>query len=70
MLTRERQRREDATREDRSLRPTITKKGLALLRKLDVPMQDMYRALCGHLTKTEATQLVRLLEKSRAAVAP
>ena len=47
---------------------TITKKGLALLRKLDEPMQDMYRALCGHMTKTECTQLVRLLEKARASI--
>ncbi|MCZ6835545.1 MAG: MarR family transcriptional regulator [Planctomycetota bacterium] len=46
----------------------ITPKGLELLAKLDAPIRDMYRALCGHLTKSESKQLVSLLEKARDRV--
>ncbi len=48
----------------------ITSKGLNLLAKLDKPLLDMYRALCGHLTRTECNQLVKLLEKARQRITP
>lgn len=48
----------------------ITKPGLDLLAKLDEPCRALYRDLCGHLTKTEAKQLVSLLEKSRERISP
>ena len=48
----------------------ITSKGLNLLAKLDKPLLDMYRALCGHMTKTECNQLVKLLEKARQRITP
>ena len=48
----------------------ITKKGLNLLAKLDEPTLDLYRELCGHLTRTDCKQLVALLEKARESVTP
>ena len=48
----------------------ITTKGLNLLAKLDKPLLDMYRELCGHMTKTECNQLVKLLEKARNRITP
>jgi DNA-binding MarR family transcriptional regulator len=65
LVTRER------SREDRRVwYVKMTKKGLRVLASLDEPMQAMYRDMCGHLTKTECNQLVRLLEKARAAMTP
>ena len=48
----------------------ITSKGRSLLAKLDKPLLDMYRTLCGHMTKAECNQLVKLLEKARSRVTP
>jgi len=43
----------------------LTKKGLDLLAKLDKPVQDLHKQQLGHMTKTELTELIRLLEKAR-----
>ena len=47
---------------------SITKKGRDLLARLDGPTIDLYRDLCGHLTRAECRQAVALLEKMRERV--
>lgn len=44
----------------------ITSKAMAILNKLDRPLSELHKELMGHLSKSELTELVRLLEKSRA----
>lgn len=44
----------------------ITSKAMAILNKLDKPLSELHKELMGHLSKSELTELVRLLEKSRA----
>lgn len=46
----------------------ITKKALALLKKLDQPLADLYQQLLGHMTHDELRELSRLLEKARVSV--
>jgi MarR family transcriptional regulator, 2-MHQ and catechol-resistance regulon repressor len=43
----------------------ITSKGLALLKQLDAPLEELHRGLVGHLTRAELKELSRLLEKAR-----
>lgn len=43
----------------------ITEKALGLLSQLDGPVQELHRALMGHLTPEELRELIRLLEKVR-----
>jgi DNA-binding MarR family transcriptional regulator len=43
----------------------ITRKGLSLLAELDEPVNTLGRALFKHMTKSELTDLVRLLTKAR-----
>lgn len=45
----------------------ITAKGLTLLKQLDTPVEEMHKALVGHLTRPELKELSRLLEKVRHA---
>lgn len=46
----------------------LTQDGSKLLDELDDPNQAMHKRLVGHLTATERTQLLALLEKARASV--
>lgn len=43
----------------------ITAKGLALLKQLDGPVEELHKSLVGHLSRTELKELSRLLEKAR-----
>ncbi|MDJ0976282.1 MAG: MarR family transcriptional regulator, partial [Planctomycetota bacterium] len=43
----------------------ITRKGLAILAKLDEPTIDRHAELLGHLDEPELQELIRLLEKAR-----
>ena len=43
----------------------ITPKAIELLARLDGPVQDLHKALLGHLSRTELRELIRLLEKAR-----
>lgn len=44
---------------------SITAEGLALLSRLDRPVQALHQETLGHLTQAELAQLSRLLEKAR-----
>ena len=46
----------------------ITSKGTAIVGRLDEPLRELNRRLLGHLSH-ELTELIRLLEKVRAALA-
>jgi MarR family transcriptional regulator, 2-MHQ and catechol-resistance regulon repressor len=43
----------------------ITAKGLALLKQLDTPLENLHKTLVGHLSRSELKELIRLLEKIR-----
>jgi DNA-binding MarR family transcriptional regulator len=45
----------------------ITAKGLALLKQLDAPVDELHKSLVGHLTRAELKELSRLSEKVRHA---
>ena len=60
--------RERCTEDRRIVYVNITKKGLALLKKMDEPVNQLHKRLVGHLSRTELKQLSRLLEKARAAL--
>lgn len=57
--------RERSTTDRRVVVVRISKKGLALLKKLDQPVLEVHRAQLGHLTGAELKELNRLLEKAR-----
>jgi DNA-binding MarR family transcriptional regulator len=44
-----------------------TDKALKLLAQIDEPIRQLHRNLAGHMTKSELTELSRLLEKLRSA---
>ncbi len=44
-----------------------TDKALKLLAHIDEPIRQLHRNLAGHMTKSELTELSRLLEKLRSA---
>ena len=44
----------------------ITKRGLALLERIDGPVAKLHEAQLGHMSRAELRQLVDLLEKVRA----
>jgi DNA-binding MarR family transcriptional regulator len=44
----------------------ITKKGLALLGKIDSPLTELHARVLGHLSERDLGQLIRLLEKARS----
>ena len=44
----------------------ITKRGLALLARIDGPVARLHEAQLGHVSRTDLRQLVGLLEKVRA----
>ncbi|HEV3142643.1 MAG TPA: MarR family transcriptional regulator [Gemmataceae bacterium] len=47
----------------------LTDQGMSTLAELDEPLQARHRELLGHLSSTEVTELIRLLEKLRAPLA-
>jgi DNA-binding MarR family transcriptional regulator len=53
------------TEDRRVVYVNITEKALKLLAKIDEPLNELYQALIGHLTRSELKQLNSLLEKSR-----
>lgn len=46
----------------------LTDKARHLLEKLDQPVQDLHKALLGHLSRIELKQLNHLLEKARESL--
>ncbi len=46
----------------------LTDKALTLLAEMDDPVMDMHREALGHLSKTELTEITRLLDKARAGL--
>lgn len=46
----------------------ITDKALRTLAKMDQPLNDMHRALLGHLTRAELKELIHTLEKARSGL--
>lgn len=59
--------RSDADR--RVIHVAIQPAGLELLARLDKPVEELHRALLGHLDPDELAELVRLLDKARRSVA-
>lgn len=59
--------RERSTTDRRLVTTRITHDGLALLRKLDAPVNDMHRRLLGHLSEKELQTLIDLLARAREA---
>ncbi len=57
--------RERCTEDRRKVYVSITAKGLALLAKLDEPIEQLHGKLLCHLTDGEKRELIRLLEKVR-----
>ncbi len=57
--------RQRCTEDRRVVFITLTAKAKSLLEKLDEPVNEMHRKLIGHLTRSELTELSRLLEKAR-----
>jgi DNA-binding MarR family transcriptional regulator len=62
-------RRERCDSDRRVWHVRLTEDGSKLLDELDEPNLAMHERLVGHLTATERTQLLALLEKARASVA-
>ena len=58
--------RKRCTEDRRKVFVSITAKGLALLAKLDEPIEHMHAKLLSHLSDGEKRELIRLLEKVRA----
>jgi len=46
----------------------LTDKAEELLKQMDDPVMDMHREVLGHLSKTELTEITRLLDKARAGL--
>jgi DNA-binding MarR family transcriptional regulator len=61
--------RERSTADRRVVYVAITAAGLELLERLDRPVNNLHKALVGHLTVAELAELNRLLEKARESVA-
>ena len=61
-------RRERCLDDRRIVYIEITKKALALLKRMDQPVNELHERLVGHLTRTELKELSRLLEKARASL--
>lgn len=61
--------RERATNDRRQVRCRITAKGRAMLRALDKPVLALDEELLSALTKAEAKELIRLLDKIRNSLA-
>lgn len=53
------------SRDRRVVKARISRQGLILLRKLDRPVEEHLEGMLGHLSRSEATRLIRLLERCR-----
>jgi len=62
-------RRQRSSEDRRVVFAAITPQGLQLLARLDKPLEDQHKRLIGHLSRTELTELSRLLEKARESLA-
>lgn len=60
--------RERSTEDRRIVYIEITKKAVALLKRMDKPLNELHKQLMGHLTRSELKELSRLLEKSRTSL--
>ncbi len=60
--------RERCTEDRRVVYIEITRKGLALLKRMDEPVNQLHKRLVGHLTRSELKELSRLLEKARVSL--
>ena len=60
--------RERCTEDRRVVYIEITKKALALLNRMDEPVNELHKQLVGHLTRSELKELGRLLEKARTSL--
>jgi DNA-binding MarR family transcriptional regulator len=58
--------RERSTEDRRLVRTRITDEGLALLARMDGPLEDVHRQQVGHLTADELRTLIDLLARVRA----
>lgn len=58
-------RRERCLEDRRVIYIVLTEQGTKLLAELDEPVVELHRTLLGHFSKTELTELSRLLEKAR-----
>jgi DNA-binding MarR family transcriptional regulator len=61
-------RRERCLEDRRVIYIVLTEQGEELLGKLDEPVAELHRDLLGHLSKSELTELSRLLEKARLKI--
>jgi MarR family transcriptional regulator, 2-MHQ and catechol-resistance regulon repressor len=61
-------RRERSETDRRIVNIEITPKAVATLAQLDQPVSDLHKRLLGHLTRSELTELSRLLEKARESL--
>ncbi|MFO0959587.1 MAG: MarR family transcriptional regulator [Isosphaeraceae bacterium] len=61
--------RERSAEDRRVIYVAITAAGLELLAGLDGPVEELQKALVGHLSPDELADLIRLLEKARRSVA-
>ncbi len=59
--------RRRCTEDRRVVYVEITPQGRELLEQLDEPVAQLHRTLIGHLTRSELSELSRLLEKARCA---
>lgn len=57
--------RERSDQDRRVVINRIAPDGLAVLKRLEKPMRESLTALVGHLSTSETTQLINLLEKAR-----
>ena len=62
--------RRRCTEDRRVVYVEITAKGLALLAKIDQPLQQLHTSLLSHMSQDELTQLSRLLAKARLHMRP
>lgn len=61
-------KRERSTEDRRVVYVAVTKKAVALLKKIDQPLDELQQRLIGHLSQAELKQLTRLLEKARQSL--
>src|SRR3954469_16946531 len=59
--------RERSTEDRRVVYVAVTERGLETLARLDGPLVELHRRLAAPLSRTEQRELIRLLEKCRAA---
>jgi DNA-binding MarR family transcriptional regulator len=57
-----------STEDRRVIYVEITPKALALLGKMDEPVEALHKTLVGHMSEAELKELSRLLEKARHAL--